>query len=182
MTIPPTDSQEHNLYLRIQNSAMSEALHDTAQRLGFVYLGAQGFVGAAHRAVERVAMRRVAEMAAALRAAGVAESVIESAQTDAQRASDASASGLDAPTLARAMEAKVIVARGAMVVASAEFGTYRFPAAPEDVAAWGPKIGQRAMIEWALVPMEGDAPAQEEPRASEGVSAGVLHPAHKGGL
>lgn len=182
MTIPPTERQEHNLYLRIQNSAMSEALRDTARRLGFVYLGAEGFVGAAHRAVERAAMRRVAEMADALRAAGVAESVIESAQTAAQRASDASAAGLDLPPLTRTMEAKIIVARAGMVGVSAEFGMYRFPAAPEDVAAWEPKIGQRAMIEWTLVPLEGDAPAREEPRASEGVGVGVLHPAHKGGL
>ena len=184
MTTLPTDSQEHNLYLRVQNSAMVEAMHDTARRLGFVYLGAQGFAGAAHRAVERAVMRRVGEMADALRAAGVAESVIESALYRQIRAAEGS--WPDAPPLARVMEAKVIVARGAMVVASAEFGTYRFPAAPEDVAAWESKIGQRAMIEWALVPLESDAPAQEEPRpaerGSEGVGAGVLHPAHKGGL
>jgi hypothetical protein len=84
--------------------------------------------------------------------------------------------------LARAIEAKVIVARGEMVVASSHLGTHRFPAAPEVVAAWAEKIGQRAMLEWALVPLEDDAPAQEAQSASEGVGAGVLHPSYRGGL
>ncbi len=52
----------------------------------------------------------------------------------------------------------------------------------EAVAAWAKKIGQRVSLEWSLVPLEGDAPAQEEQSASEGVGAGALHPAHKGGL
>ena len=51
MPTPATESHEQNLYLRIQNSTMSEAMHDVARRLGFVYLGAQGFAGAVHRAV-----------------------------------------------------------------------------------------------------------------------------------
>lgn len=180
MTIPPTDSQEHNLYLRIQNSAMSEAMHDTAQRLGFVYLGAQGFVGAVHRAVERAATRHVGEMAAALRAAGVAEGIVENAVLARLRAIDAPE--MDTPPLARAIEARVIVARGEVVGVASPFGTHRFHAAPEAVAAWAKKIGQRVSLEWSLVPLEGDAPAQEEQSASEGVGAGVLHPAHKGGL
>ena len=180
MTTLPTESQEHDLYLRIQNSTMREAMHDTAQRLGFVYMGAQGFVGAVHHAVERAVTRHVGEMAAALRAAGVSEDIIESAVYGRVRAIDTS--GLGTPPLTRAIEAKIIVARGEMVVASSDLGTHRFPAAPEIVAAWAEKIGQRASLEWSLVPLEADAPAQEAQSASEGVGAGVLHPTHRGGL
>lgn len=170
----------NDLFLRIENSTMSEAMHDTAQRLGFVYLGAQGFAGAVHRAVERAVTCQVREMVDALRGAGVAESIIESAMLARRRA--IGAPGLDTPPLARAIEAKVIVARGEMVVALSHLGTHRFPAAPEVVAAWAEKIGQRAMLEWALVPLEDDAPAQETQSASEGVGAGVLHPSYRGGL
>ena len=123
-------NDDNDLFLRIENSTMCEAMRDTAHRLGFVYLGAQGFAGAVHRAVERAALRHVDEM----------------------------------------------------VVASSHLGTHRFPAAPEVVAAWAEKIGQRAMLEWALVPLEDDAPAQEAQSASEGVGAGVLHPSYRGGL
>lgn len=185
MTTLPTESQEHNLYLRIQNSTMREALQDTAQRLGFVYMGAQGFAGACHRAAVRMAHIHVGEMADALRAAGVAESIIESAVYDRVRASDVQ----EVPPLARAFESKVIIARGEMVVVSSDFGTHRFHAPPEVVAAWAPKIGQRALLEWALVPLDADAPVSEpvSPEsdgapAGEGVAAGVLHPSQRGGL
>lgn len=182
MPTPATESHEQNLYLRIQNSTMSEAMHDVARRLGFVYLGAQGFAGAVHRAVECAAIRHVGEMAAALRDAGVAADIIESAVFARLRAAEASASGLDLSPLTRAIEAKVIVARGEMVVASSDHGTHRFPAAPEVVAAWAAKIGQRVSLEWSLVPLGGDAPAPEAQSASEGVGAGVLHPSHRSGL
>lgn len=180
MTTLPTESQEHDLYLRIQNSTMSDALRDTAQRLGFVYMGAQGFVGAVHRAVERAVMRSLGAMADALRAAGVAEDIVESAVYGSMRGGNVPE--VDTPPLARAFESKVIVARGEMVVVSSDFGTHRFHAPPEVVAAWAPKIGQRALLEWSLVPLEGDAPAPEAQSASEGVGAGVLHPSYRGGL
>lgn len=196
MTNLPTESQEHNLYLRIQNSTMREAMEDTAQRLGFVYMGAQGFVGAVHRAVERAVLRSVGEVAHALRAAGVAENIIESAVYGGIRGSEAA--GLDTPPLTRAIEARVIVARSSvvdgrssMVVASSHLGAHRFPAAPEVVSAWESKIGQRVSLEWSLVPLEVDAPAMggepvspeaEGASAGEGVGAGVLHPSQRSGL
>lgn len=187
MTTLPTESQEHNLYLRIQNSTMREALQDTAQRLGFVYMGAQGFVGAVHRAVERAVMRSLGAMADALRAAGVAEDIIEGAVYGSIRGGDVPE--MNTPPLARAFESKVIVARGEMVVVSSDFGAHRFHAPPEVVAAWAPKIGQRALLEWSLVPLEADAPAPvsepvspESEGAAEGVGAGALHPSHRGGL
>lgn len=172
---------EQDLYLRIKNSAMTEAMQDTAQHLGFVYLGAQGFVGAVQRAVTRAVRRGVEEMAASLRAAGVAESIVESAVYGTVRKNESTED--DAPPLARVIEAKVIVARDEMVVAASDFGTHRFNAPPEVVAAWSTKIGQRAVLEWSLVPLEGDAAvAPEEQSASEGVGAGVLHPPHRSGL